>query len=58
MLRLSRELMVIHDLYVLETDDRAVARPCSDKKLLECSGLLLELRQLILGGRFLGATRH
>jgi hypothetical protein len=24
-------------VYVLETDDRAVARPCSDKKLVECS---------------------
>jgi hypothetical protein len=24
-------------LYVLDTDDRAVAQPCSDKKLVECS---------------------
>ena len=48
--------MVIHGLYVLETDDRAVARPCSEKKVY--TGVLLELRQLILGGRFLGATRE
>ena len=46
--------MVIHGLYVLETDDRAVVWPCSDKKHTK---VLLELRQLILGGRFLGATR-
>ena len=47
--------MVIHGLYVLETDDRAVARPCSEKKVY--TGVLLGLRLLILGGQFLGAAR-